>query len=395
MNISHITTVKDITDFLKSSASCTLSMQAKAGVYKWLDGLLADLPYLRLKKKEKRIVKMFIEKVTGYHPGHIKRLIAKHKKDCLRWVPWQKGHFSGVYTREDIVLLHETDAAHSLSGPATKKILRRAYEVFEKEEYRKLANISSSHIYNIRGGVAYQRMGQVFSKTRSVVVPIGKRQKPRPNGRPGYMRVDTVHQGDKGRLKGLYWINIVDEVTQAEFVFCTPCISEKYMKPILRAMIGLCPFVIINFHSDNGGEYINYIVADILNRLHIKQTKSRSRHSNDNALVESKNGSIVREHFGYAHIPATDENAYLLNVFCINWLNPYLNYHRPCGYATTVADKRGKEKKTYETGDYETPYEKLKSLPYAERYIRRRKGSIQHLTANASRNMRLGGLFSC
>ena len=257
-----------------------------------------------------------------------------------------------------------------LSGKATKRILTREYEVFGKQEFRKLANISVSHIYNLRHGKTYERMGQLFEKTKPHNVPIGKRQKPRPNGKPGYLRVDTVHQGDLDRKKGIYWINIVDEVTQLEFVFCTVGISQKYMKPILKALMKLCPIKIINFHSDNGSEYINQVVADLLNGLHISQTKSRSRKSNDNALAETKNGSIVRKHFGYSHIPATDYNAHILNVFCINHLNPYLNYHRPCGFSTTTTDKRGKQKKIYKVEHYQTPYEKLRNLPNAKKYLK-------------------------
>lgn len=111
------------------------------------------------------------------------------------------------------------------------------------------------------------------------------------------------------------------------------------------------------------------MVAAILNKLHIRQTKSRPRRHNDNALVETKNGSIIRKHFGYFHIPATQDNADILNRFSRNWFIPYLNYHRPCGFATTKVDHRGKEKKIYKT--YLTPYEKLKSLPNADRYLRR------------------------
>lgn len=371
MNISNITTVGEIADFLKSAAPFSLAhSQSGFQTYEWMNGLLTGLPYRALKKKEKRLVREFIRKMTNYSGIQIKRLIAKHKQGSLYWKPWQKSCFSGVYTHDDILLLHQTDEAHGLSGKATKAILKREYEIFGRAEFRRLANISVSHIYNIRHGTVYRRMGAVFSKTKPNIVPIGIRKKPRPEGKPGYLRVDTVHQGDRGREKGLYWINIVDEVTQTEFVFCVPFITEKYIKPILSTLIKLCPFVVINFHSDNGSEYINRVVADILNRLHIRQTKSRSRHSNDNALAEGKNGSIVRKHFGYAHIPATEYNAHVLNIFCINFLNPYLNCHRPCGYATTIADKRGKEKKIYLTGDYRTPYEKLKSLPNAMGYLK-------------------------
>lgn len=369
MNISHIATLTQIKEFLKASSEFKLKPGSKQEIYAWLQAFLIKIEYRKLKKKEKGLVKEYIMKVTGYSGVQIKRLLKKCKAGELRWKKWQKGCFSAVYDEVDEGLLHEVDSAHRLSGPATREILKREYHVFKKEKYRKLANISSSHIYNMRKRVSYLRKGKVFNETKSICIPIGQRMKPRPEGRPGFLRVDTVHQGDLNNKKGVYHINIVDEVTQSEFVFSVPSICEKYLKMVLEDLFIACPFEIINFHSDNGSEYINKVVAEILNRLHIKQTKSRSRRHNDNALVETKNGSIIRKTFGYFHIPATEENANLLNQFSQRWLIPYLNYHRPCGFATTRIDRKGKEKKVYDT--YMTPYEKLKSLPHAAMYLKR------------------------
>ena len=126
------------------------------------------------------------------------------------------------------------------------------------------------------------------------------------------------------------------------------------------------PFVILNFHSDNGSEYINKQVASMLERLRIDQTKSRSRHSNDNGLAETKNGSVIRKHIGRNHIPK--KNAPAIEKFYEEYFNPYLFFHRMCAFATDYVDKRGKIRKKYET--YMTPYEKLKSLPSAEQYLK-------------------------
>jgi len=369
MNISHITTIAQINEFLEVSSGLNLKPDTKAEIYVWLQTFLLAIGYKKLKKKEKGLVKKYINKITGYSGVQIKRLLKKSKDGKLIWEKWQKGCFMAVYDEIDVGLLHEVDNAHKLSGPATREILRREYNLFKKEEFRKLANISSSHIYNIRKRVSYLRKGNIFDETKSRFIPIGKRMKPKPEGRPGFLRVDTVHQGDKDNKKGIYHINIVDEVTQSEYIFSVPAISEKYLKNVLWDLYTICPFVIINFHSDNGSEFINKVIAEILNMLHIKQTKSRPRKHNDNALVESKNGSIIRKIYGYFHIPATEENADLLNRFSKIWLNVYLNYHRPCGFATTKVDRKGKEKKVYKT--YLTPYEKLKSLPNAEMYLKR------------------------
>lgn len=369
MNISHITSLSQVENFLKASSELNPKPSSREETYQWLQGFLLKIGYRKLKKKEKRLVKEYIQKVTAYSHRQLKRLITKHRSGTLKWIHWQKSSFRAVYSEKDIDLLHGVDSVHRLSGPATKQILKREYEVFRKPEYEKLANISSSHIYNLRRRPWYLRKGKNFDETRSVKIPIGKRMKPRPEGRPGFFRVDTVHQGDQGNAKGVYFINVVDEVTQFEFVFCVPSICEQYIKVVLEDLYITCPFQIVNFHSDNGSEFINKVVANMLNRLRINQTKSRPRKHNDNALVETKNGSIVRKTFGYFHIPATKENANILNQFCQKWLNPYLNYHRPCGFATTKIDRKGKEKKIYET--YMPPYEKLKSLPNAIMYLKR------------------------
>lgn len=369
MNISHINTLSQIEKFLKASSDMVLKPNSKQETYEWLQNFLLKIGYRKLKKKDKKMVKKFIEKVTAYSQRQIKRLIKKHRDGTLKWEKWQKSSFASVYDERDVSLLHKVDSVHQLSGPGTQEILKREFSVFKKNEYEKISQISSSHIYNLRKKISYLRHGKIFEKTKYTGVSIGKRMKPNPEGRPGFLRVDSVHQGDLNKAKGVYFINVVDEVTQSEYVFCVPAISERYLRIVLEDLYCACPFKIINFHSDNGSEYINKVVAEILNKLHIKQTKSRPRKHNDNALVETKNGSIIRKTFGYFHIPATEENAKMLNEFCQNWLNPYLNYHRPCGFATSKFDRKGKEKKIYET--YMTPYEKLKSIKNAEGYLRR------------------------
>ena len=122
----------------------------------------------------------------------------------------------------------------------------------------------------------------------------------------------------------------------------------------------------VNFHSDNGSEYINYVVADLLERMRITQTRSRARQTNDNALVEGKNAAVVRKHFGYAHIPK--KYATLMNTFNRDYLNPYLFFHRQCAFAEDRVDEKGKVKKVYKT--YLTPCEKLLTIENVEAYLK-------------------------
>ncbi len=155
-------------------------------------------------------------------------------------------------------------------------------------------------------------------------------------------------------------------MTQWEIVGCVEGISEYFLSPLLEALLKQFPFRVIEFHSDNGSEYINYVVAKLLNKLTIDQTKSRPRKSNDNALVEGKNGSVIRKHMGYAYIPRRHAKA--INNFYQMHFNAYVNFHRPCGYATIIVDEKGKERKIYNL--YETPYEHFKKIPHAEIYLK-------------------------
>ncbi len=195
---------------------------------------------------------------------------------------------------------------------------------------------------------------------------IGERRAPRPEGRPGYLRVDTVHQGDRDGAKGVYHINAVDEVTQWQVVGATAQISEAWLIPVLEAMLAQFPFRILGFHSDNGSEFINHRVAELLNKLLVEQTKSRPRHSNDNGLAESKNGAVVRKHMGYNYIAAP--HAAAIEGFYEQYFNPYLNFHRPCGVPELKADSKGKVTRVYRW--YATPWEILRQLPNLARWLR-------------------------
>jgi IS30 family transposase len=273
--------------------------------------------------------------------------------------------------QKDVIELARIDEAHEdLSGPSIVKILKREYEVFGNQACMRLKDLSASHLYNLRKTNRYQRRHMTFTKTKPASIPIGERTRPNNNGLPGYLRVDSVHQGDKDGEKGVYHINLVDEVTQWEVVVCVEGISEKFMIPALTAAMDLFPFMTINFHADNGSEYINRKVAGLLQQMLVKLTKSRPYHSGDNGLAETKNGAIIRKALGWIHIPRTPDNVAAINRWYNAWFVPYLNFHRPCGYRVTTIDTKGKRTHKYPKAGYMTPYEKLRSLQDAKQYLK-------------------------
>ena len=371
MNDEQLYTLAELQAFLDGTVAVDFAVAAAAR-YDFIARTVQRFGYGRLKRVDKAVVLRFLERVSGYSRQQLARLVKRgaERRPLVKRYRASRTSFGCTYTGADVLLLAHTDTLHgTLSGLATKKLMERAYRVFGDARYARLATISVAHLYNLRQRAGYQRHRRAWTKTRPVTIAIGQRRAPAPNHQPGYLRVDSVCQGDQDGVKGLYHVNAVDCVTQYEGVATCERISEAFLIPVLEALLQSFPFVIRGFHSDNGSEYINHQVAKLLNKLLIEeQTKSRSRHSNDNAQAESKNGSIVRKHLGYAHIP--QRFAPLVNAFCRDHLNPYVNFHRPCLFAETITDAKGRQRKRYPYQLMMTPYEKLKSLPKPEQFLK-------------------------
>jgi transposase InsO family protein len=371
MDDEQLRTLVDVQGFLDGTVAMEFAVASEER-YAFIARTVKRFGYGRLRRADKAVILRFLERVSGYSRQQVARLVKRggEHRPLLKRYRGSRTSFARTYTVADVLLLAHTDTLHgTLSGLATKKLMERAYDVFSDVRYQRLATISVAHLYNLRQQPKYQQQRQVWTKTRPTGIPIGERRAPAPNNRPGYLRVDSVHQGDQDGMKGVYHINAVDCVTQYEGVATCERISEAFLIPVLEALLQSFPFVILGFHTDNGSEYINRDVAKLLNKLLIEeQTKSRSRHSNDNAQAESKNGAIVRKHLGYSHIP--QRFAAPVNIFCRDYLNPYVNFHRPCLFAETITDAKGKQRKRYPYRLMMTPYEKLKSLPQAETFLK-------------------------
>lgn len=372
MNLDKLTTIEQMADFLTGNQPIAFSLSAnKDEHYAFIEKMLKRFHYAQCKRKDKGIIRRFLQKISGYSRQQLTRLIARYNHNgCLQRYQKTTNGFRLRYQPEDIRLLAELDKRHNTpNGMMIKKLCERAYHVFTDLAYERLSSISVAHIYNLRKSSGYKRHRLHYEKTKpSKAVQIGVRRKPQPNGKPGYIRIDTVHQGDVDGIKGVYHINAVDEVTQFEIVASVEKISEAYLLPVLAQLLEAFPFVIHNFHSDNGSEYVNAPVKKLLNKLLVEFTKSRARQSTDNALAEGKNAAIVRKTFGYSHIP--QRYAERLNQFNQAVLNPYINYHRPCLFPTTIIDAKGKQRKQYKYANMKTPYEKFKSLPNATQYLK-------------------------
>jgi transposase InsO family protein len=356
----------EIEAFLAASDSVRFVGSSRVELYKWVERLLCYHEYPLQGRRSKGLLRAYVEHMTGFSRAQSTRLIGGYvKTGRIAPKPSLRPRFQRHYTAADIELLASVDEAHeTLSGPATRHILKREFEVYGKVEFERLAKLSNGHLYNLRRNSRYGL--RTYEKTRPTAVQIGERKKPAPNGLPGFLRIDTVHQGDSPEGKGIYHINAVDELTQWEVVLATPRISEAWLMPLLESILEQFPFLILNFHSDNGSEFINKTVAQLLDKLLIEQTKSRPRKSGDNGLVETKNAAIVRKHIGWGHIAPA--NAVPVNQFYTGFLNPYVNYHRPSAQAEVQIDAKGRKRRLYKK--WQTPFEKLLSLDRPQQFLR-------------------------
>lgn len=387
MNEMRLRTIAQLEDFLKSTAQVEFAASGGGGAddtqrYEHISRVLTRFDYAHAAKRERGVVLAYLRHTSGYSRAQMTRLVERWSENRAARVPLAKRYraptapFARKYSAGDVQLLVEMDRANEdVCGPAIVHLLHRALHVYGDARYERLAKLSVSHLYNLRKSAGYQVQRVSFVKTHPVCNPIGVRKAPRPGGQAGFVRIDTVHQGDLDGVKGVYHITCVDAVCQWQVEACVQGISEAFLLPVLALVMAQFPFEIQGFHSDNGSEYINGRVAKLLEKLRIEQTKSRSRHSNDNALAESKNASVVRKHMGYSHIP--QKYAKPINEFYEKVFNPWLNLHRPCLFAREIVSPKGKVVKRYDHKNAKTPLTCLAQLA-AQGLVRFKAGITLH-----------------
>jgi len=260
--------LEQIRAFLEGSQGVEFEAPDREETYRLVNQTLRQVRYDGLNRKQRGLVRQDLAQMTGLSRAQTTRLITLYGKgEEVQAKRYRRHRFAQRYTREDIELLAAVDAVQGTrSGPATQKLLQRAYYDFGEKRYQRLAQVWVAQLYRLRKSRRYREQRVSYQPTRSTAVSIGERRRPEPQGRPGYLRVDTVHPGDQDGVKGVYHINVVDEVTQWQIVGAVPPISEAFLLPLLEKRLGQFPLRIYGFHSDNGSAFINHTVAKLLNK---------------------------------------------------------------------------------------------------------------------------------
>lgn len=365
MNETQLCTIEQIRQFLSASAPIEFSAAGEdGGRYAHISRVLKRFDYPRCSRADRGLLRGYLQHTSGYSRAQIARLIAHWQGNRLAVVPLVKRYraprtrFARRYTAEDVRLLVEMDKAHEdLCGPAIVHLLRRAWREYGDARYERLAGLSASHLYNLRGlsGTAHPVHADPFGEERH--------RRAQGAGAAGAGRL-CAHRHRPSRRRGWHQGGVSHHLRRRGDAVAGRGLCAGHQRGLSVAGAGTgsgaVPVRGAGLSFDNGSEYINHQVAKLLEKLRIEQTKSRSRHSNDNALAESKNASVVRKHMGYAHIPQEYANA--VNAFYRETFNPWLNLHRPCLFATDLVSPKGKVVKRYRPKDVKTPLEALALL---------------------------------
>jgi hypothetical protein len=176
---------------------------------------------------------------------------------------------------------------------------------------------------------------------------------------PGWLEVDTVAlcggSLDDGHLWMLDGVDIRTDWTEQRAVENR---GQHAVLGQIRDVEGSLPFALLGIDSDNGGEFLNHHLAQYLQQRErpVYFTRARAYHKNDNAHVEQRNWTHVRQHFGYERYdnPAV---AALINALCKGALGQLLNHFLP---TQKLSDKRREGSRIVrEYGPAQTPYSRV------------------------------------
>ena len=213
--------------FLEGAARAEITHVDRDGAYALIAAALERVLYPRLGKADKGTVLSFLEKATGLsraqiessreaassdrpHPGPQEKAPGKalHAPLHVRRYPAPRRCRRGL--RSTLRTRHQRDPQAQSRDPRRRTLPSARLD------------LQRPHLQPEKDPLLPRRGRRTFHQTRSTPVRIGQRRKSTPDGRPGHLRVDTVHLGDREGKKGIYVINVVDEVTQFQHLGAVP-----------------------------------------------------------------------------------------------------------------------------------------------------------------------------
>ena len=194
LDAERLPTLDDTRAFLEGSDPVAFRPVHRPETYAFVRRVLVRFRYTELHKPGKGLVQGFLGNVAGLSRAQLTRLVGQYVRTGMvadgRRGPARP--FERRYTAADIRLLPDVDETlGELSGPATRRVMQREFEVYGRLPFDRPAGLSNSHLYRLRGSKTYRSRRTRIERTPRREAAIGERRKPRPEGRPGFLRVDT------------------------------------------------------------------------------------------------------------------------------------------------------------------------------------------------------------
>lgn len=339
------------------------------------------LRYKRASRKEKTLILNEFCTTCDYHRKHAIRLLRTFKR-FTKPKPKKRGKPS-IYDKPSIAepLKRIWLAANLPCSKRLKAIIplwmpgyAKEYGALELNAIKLLYRVSPATIDRILKPLRakYRGRGRSTTKPGTLLrrqIPIKTNQW--DESKPGFVEADTVaHCGDSSEGDYANTVDLVDIATGWTEQGAAWGKGEIGVLAALKDMESRIPFPVLGFDADNGGEFINYhLIRHFGDRVKpVQFTRSRPYHKDDNAHIEQKNWTHVRQWFGYYRLDKRRIVDMMNELYQSEW-RLYHNFFQP---STKLIEKKVIASKTIKHYDKpKTPCERVLESPYVSASVKR------------------------
>jgi hypothetical protein len=339
------------------------------------------LRYKNAPRHEKTIILDEFCATCGYHRKHAIRLLRGFKRFTKPKA--KKRGKPSIYQHESILkpLKQIWLAANLPCSKRLKAILPlwlpgygQSFGDLPQEVVKALLNVSPATIDRLLTPVRvqYTRRGRPTTKPGALLrkqIPIKTDQW--DESRPGFLEADTVaHCGDSLAGMFVYTIDTVDIATGWTEQRAVWGKGEAGVLEQIKTIEKALPFPILGFDSDNGSEFLNHhLLRHFSNRKQpVQFTRSRAYHKDDNAHVEQKNWTHVRQWLGYHRLDNPRIVPLLNNLYRTEWR---LFHNVFCTSVKLIAKERIGSTTIKRHDAPKTPYQRTLESPHVPQQVKR------------------------
>jgi len=332
--------------------------------------------YQKASKKEKTKILSEMVANCGYNRSYARRILCsltttrkmdrkgRGGKKIRKYSPRRRKYDASVFYPLRTLWL----AADGICGQRLQPFIPELLGVLEKKKEikvnkvvrRKLLRVGSATIDRMLSAVKrqYKLKGKATTKPGTLLrstIPI-RIFSDWDEQKPGFMETDLVAFCGES-VKGDY-VNGLDLTDIATGWVCLEAVMGKAQARVHQAVDNTrerLPFPLLGLDSDNGTEFINWLLKRYCDEKQITFTRIRPYRKNDNCFVEQKNYTVLRRFLGYARYETKEQLEIIQEI--LKLVEPYVNFFQPSMKLTGKERVGPKTKKKHDTA--KTPYRRL------------------------------------